>query len=202
MKRLFLFVLIVFSATKTQGHCSGLITGNRCELKTNSNWFFTNGVFVNFPNESGTTIFSNTASRLDQRLSYEASTTISDDNGDLLYYTNGRRLWNTAGSLIYSGLLARNQDLRVNSNTSIQGVTSVTHKGLLNLYLPPYCGLPISISTNGTGVCSGKGSLSIDLRTEYNSKVAFALIKRFISIESITVGGNNPCETKKKYNRS
>jgi hypothetical protein len=63
--------------------------------------------------------------------SYEGVASVSDDNGNLLWYTNGRRLWRGTGAgatLMYSGLLAGNEGGATGNNGSaVQGIMIAKH---------------------------------------------------------------------------
>lgn len=59
---------------------------------------------------------------------YEGTSAASDDNGNLLFYTNGRQVWNAAGVLTTSALLTGNEGgASGNSSSASQGVIIVRH---------------------------------------------------------------------------
>ena len=61
--------------------------------------------------------------------SYEGVSAASDDNGELLFYTNGRSLWKGTGSGVtktFSGLLTGNEG-GINNGSASQGVITVRH---------------------------------------------------------------------------
>ncbi len=66
---------------------------------------------------------------------YEGSTAISDDNGNLLFFANGRKLWDATGALKYTGLLTGNEGGLTGFNGSAcQGVITVRHPLTPNKY--------------------------------------------------------------------
>jgi len=62
---------------------------------------------------------------------YEGISAVSDDNGNLLWYTNGRKIWTGVGAaatLTYSGLLAGNEDGATgDKGSAVQGVMIIKH---------------------------------------------------------------------------
>ena len=61
---------------------------------------------------------------------YEGSSTVSDDKGNLLFYTNGRRIWTGSGAgttLKYSGLLEGNEGGAGATGSAVQGIIVVRH---------------------------------------------------------------------------
>ncbi|MCX6182400.1 MAG: hypothetical protein NT150_10770, partial [Bacteroidetes bacterium] len=66
---------------------------------------------------------------------YEGSAVVSDDSGNLVFFANGRKLWDGTGALKYSGLLTGNEGgLTGNNGSACQGVLAVRHPLLPNTY--------------------------------------------------------------------
>ena len=112
---------------------SGSNNGNRWQWTTGENWFFGDGLFLNFAGGTATPIPSAVNTNFSERIAYESTATISDDNGNLLYYSNGRKLWKADNTLVYSGLLAGNEGGASPGNpggtttSAVQGVLFVKH---------------------------------------------------------------------------
>ena len=69
--------------------------------------------------------------------SYEGTTIASDDNGNLLFYANGRKLWrNTGGAttLVSSALTTGNEGGAGSNGSAVQGVITVRHPLNPNVY--------------------------------------------------------------------
>jgi len=60
---------------------------------------------------------------------YEGNTAASDDNGNLLFFSNGRNLWDASGTGIakYTGLLEGNENGALMNGSAVQGVITVRH---------------------------------------------------------------------------
>lgn len=63
----------------------------------NNNWYFGNRAALNFSTDPPTSPDNSAMNQL------ESVGSISDDNGDLLFYTNGNRIWNREHSLMPNG---------------------------------------------------------------------------------------------------
>ncbi|MFZ9848528.1 MAG: hypothetical protein ACO3EE_10310 [Flavobacteriales bacterium] len=101
---------------------------NPWEWPSHSKWYFGDGNIINF--STGGTITTNS-----NRLSYEGISTASSDQGNLLFYTNGRNLWNATGTLKSSALLEGNEGGGTGSKGSAsQGVITVRHPLNPNVY--------------------------------------------------------------------
>ena len=57
---------------------------------------------------------------------YEGTTTISDDDGNFLFFANGRSLYDATGTIIYGGLLTGNEGAQAQGSAA-QGVMAVRH---------------------------------------------------------------------------
>ena len=64
-----------------------------------SNWVFGSNNLINFPNGQAPAA-SQTFSTNNPINAYEGCSTISDDNGNLIAYTDGERLWDGAGNIV------------------------------------------------------------------------------------------------------
>ncbi len=90
------------------------------EWPGHNNWYYGNGGIINF--DAGTVTDGA------GKDSYEGVSAASDDAGNLLFYTNGRLLWNAAGVETYNGLLTGNENGSTTTKGSAsQGVITVKH---------------------------------------------------------------------------
>lgn len=95
---------------------------------THSKWFFggaesgANAVLADF--SSGTAAFSVISAT--DTYSYEGTTSPADESGNLLFFTNGQRIWDGAGTLNATRLSTGNEDTR-NNGSAVQGVLAVKH---------------------------------------------------------------------------
>jgi len=135
---LLLLVLIIQFSTFGQNCNNG---NTRWQWKTHSNWFMGSGVFANFSNGNGTLSFNvnNITNNFSSIVGYEGTSTISDELGNLLYYTGGRNLFNKQNILKYSGLLSGNENGQTPGNpggissSSVNGVLIVKHPKSQNI---------------------------------------------------------------------
>lgn len=137
MKKVFLLVIIfVGFCIKTQAQtCDG---NDSWEWPGHRNWFtaspsgFT-GIITDMNTLTTTTVGVPGGSVLagGAVTSYEGVASVSDDEGNLLWYTNGRHLWTGTGAsteLKFDGLLAGNEDGATGQNGSaVQGIMVVKH---------------------------------------------------------------------------
>lgn len=92
-----------------------------------SNWYFGDGNIHNF--NTGVTILNTT------KPSYEGISSVSDDQGNLLFYTNGRNLWDASGTLKSNALLEGNEGGGTgNVGSASQGVITIRHPFAPNDY--------------------------------------------------------------------
>ena len=85
-----------------------------------SNWYFGDGNIHNF--NTGVTTNSNAYD------SYEGISSVSDDQGNLLFYTNGRNLWDADGNLTSNALLEGNEGGGTGPvGSASQGVITIRH---------------------------------------------------------------------------
>jgi gliding motility-associated-like protein len=128
-----LVLLVVLISTKksfSQNSCAST-SPFPYEWPSHKNWFVApnvwTGSIVNMQNGSVTTV----GAAGNGVTSYEGVSAASDDQGNLLFYTNGRRLWTGTGAgavLKYSGLLQGNENGSTGNNGSAsQGVITVRH---------------------------------------------------------------------------
>ncbi|MBS1570909.1 MAG: cell surface protein, partial [Bacteroidetes bacterium] len=91
MKKVFLLLLILYSFLLfSQGE--------------NDNWFFGKNVAINFTNSTPTVLYtSQMGNVLNNYYVAEACGSISDANGNLLFYTNGLNIWNRNNQIMENG---------------------------------------------------------------------------------------------------
>ena len=90
------------------------------EWPAHSNWYFGDGNIHNF--NTGVTLLDNTKN------SYEGVSSVSDDQGNLLFYTNGRNLWDKNGNLTTNSLLEGNEGGGTGDvGSASQGVITIRH---------------------------------------------------------------------------
>ncbi len=93
---------------------------NPWEWPSHNNWYFGNGSILNFTTGVVTAGVG--------KDSYEGVSTASDDNGNLLFFTNGRLVWNNVGGETYNGLLTGNENGSTGTRGSAsQGVITIKH---------------------------------------------------------------------------
>lgn len=129
-----LWILILLFGTPAEAQTCASTSSNAFEWPSHRNWFLGNqaGTGVIFNTQTGTTVTSGNAGV--PTTAYEGTTTVSDDNGDLLFYANGRLLWTGTGAgttLEYNGLLTGNENGGSNGNglqgSASQGIITVKH---------------------------------------------------------------------------
>ena len=113
------FVCLFFSSVVYSQSCPTTIK-NPWQWPSHSNWFFGNGNIGKF---SGGTL---TVKTFPSVVSYEGTSGASDDYGNLLFFANGRLLWDASGALKYSGLLTGNEGFMTSGSAS-QGIITVRH---------------------------------------------------------------------------
>ncbi|MGM0580500.1 MAG: PKD domain-containing protein [Bacteroidota bacterium] len=117
----------VYSAAVTVGNCTVTASFELTlfeEEKQKSNfWYFGDGAGIDFNNEGGP--IAVTDGNIEAQ---EGCTTVSDDNGDLLFYTNGDVIWDSEHNVMANGT-----DLGGDPNAS-QGVIAVAHGSDPSLY--------------------------------------------------------------------
>lgn len=91
---------------------------------THSKWFFGEGVIGDF--SGGTPSFSVLTGNTPPVTSYEGTASVTDEAGNLLWFTNGRRVWGPTGNLIHEDLTTGNEDDKDNGS-SVQGVLITRH---------------------------------------------------------------------------
>ena len=96
---------------------------------THSKWFLGNVVLADFT--GGTAAFSALPGA--SISSYEGTTSVASDFGNLLWYSNGQRLWNAAGTLSGTTLSTGNENIRT-SGSAVQGILTVRHPLNPNVY--------------------------------------------------------------------
>jgi hypothetical protein len=102
------------------------------EWPSHSNWFigkYNGAQIINMNDLSYTDIFGVYPSQYPVT-SYEGVSAASDDNGNLLFYQNGRKIWNgvdSDGVLAYDGLLTGNEGGALNRGSASQGTITIKH---------------------------------------------------------------------------
>lgn len=99
----------------------------------NNNWFFGNHAGVNF--SSGSPLSINGG----QTNAFEGASTVSDSSGQLLFYSDGRRVWNRNHQVMPNGSL-----LTSSGNDATQGVVIIPYPNHPNEYF--------IFTTNGGGI--------------------------------------------------
>ncbi|WMN11740.1 PKD domain-containing protein [Marivirga salinae] len=117
----------VYSAAVTVGNCTVTASFELTlfeEEKQKANfWYFGDGAGIDFNNEGGPVAV--TDGNIEAQ---EGCTTVSDDNGDLLFYTNGDVIWDSEHNVMANGT-----DLGGDPDAS-QGVIAVAHGSDPSLY--------------------------------------------------------------------
>ncbi|MFM7022054.1 MAG: gliding motility-associated C-terminal domain-containing protein [Flavobacteriales bacterium] len=125
MKKLLLTLLVGLLCYTSYSQSCPTTSKNPWEWPSHRNWYFGNGNLINSSTDAVTT---NTTQQ-----SYEGVSAASDDQGNLLFYTNGRELWNAAGTLKSSALLEGNEN-GATKGSAAQGVITVRHPLNPNVY--------------------------------------------------------------------
>jgi gliding motility-associated-like protein len=108
MKKIVQIFLLIFSISAfSQGEAN--------------NWFFGQNAGLNFNSSTPTPITGNL-------ITYEGCASFSDANGDLLFYTDGTKVWNKNGAVMPNG-----NNLKGDPSSS-QSAIIVPHPGNTNLY--------------------------------------------------------------------
>ncbi len=107
---------------------------NPWQWKTHSKWFHGEGNIITFPGGTGAPVGSATptAGTYDAG-SYESTASVCDENGNLLFYTNGERAFDKTGATLSSGLLTGNEN-GGQRGSAVQGVMIVKHPLNINEY--------------------------------------------------------------------
>jgi gliding motility-associated-like protein len=122
LKRLLvIFLTVLLLPVFMQAQTCASNSRNPWEWPSHNNWYFGNGNLLNF--STGVMTTSTTEA------SYEGVSAASDDSGNLIFYTNGRNLWNAGGTLNSSALLTGNE----NGGTGLKGSAS---QGLITIRHP------------------------------------------------------------------
>jgi len=115
--------LLVFSAT-------GPLHAQNPDTKRNWHWYFGNGVGLDF--SSGVPVADTNCAMTVQ----QGNSTISDQDGNLLFYTDGRTMWNPQHDTTANGF-----DLGVGLfGTPYDGTVIIPKPGSNSIYIPLYRG--------------------------------------------------------------
>ncbi|MBL56473.1 MAG: hypothetical protein CMP61_04715 [Flavobacteriales bacterium] len=110
----------------------GYSTGMAYEWPGNRNWFLAAPAYsldsYGYIYNSLTGVSTKVGGRDEKRTSaYEGTTAASDDEGNILFYSNGRQVFNAESQeVIYDGLLAGNE-VQLRHSSAAQGVITVRH---------------------------------------------------------------------------
>ena len=125
-------VTVEFEECSADTISCGYSTGVAYEWAGNRNWFVaapsTSWDSYGYIYNSLTGVSTKVGGRDEKRTSaYEGTTAASDDEGNILFYSNGRQVFNAESeAVIYDGLLAGNEGFQIHSSAA-QGVITVRH---------------------------------------------------------------------------
>lgn len=127
LKSFVITVSLIFTSLASSGQSNATKTcpssyTNSSIWPTHENWFFGDGQTANF---NGGVTFS-TVAGTPAITSYEGTSAVSDEQGNLLFFTNGRRVWDSNGNMKPYNLTTGNEDIRDNGS-AVQGVLIVRH---------------------------------------------------------------------------
>ena len=121
---------------EVQEVCNTCSPAPRWQWKTGENWFFGDALFANFANGTGN-IDITSLPNINQRIGYEGTSTVSDNEGNLLYFSNGIKLWNAANVEKTDALLTGREKYQLDGtgqptvqsegSSALQGVLFVKH---------------------------------------------------------------------------
>jgi hypothetical protein len=92
---------------------------------SHSNWFFGDGILASF--ENGNMVFNNVNETNQTHKAYEGASVISDNQGEILMYTNGLKIWDKQGNLIQDNLISGNENGATIASSAAEGVLFVKH---------------------------------------------------------------------------
>jgi len=124
----FLIFMLLFGVPRLSAQTCSPNYNNPWQWGPHATWFFGDGVFLNFPNGTGSpTVTYKTVNNNTYR-SYEGTAAINDNAGNLIAFSNGRGLWDASGATISTGLLAGNENGAVGARSSaVQGIVVIRH---------------------------------------------------------------------------
>lgn len=120
LRTLLFFMVVMFSISSAQSQSCASASRNSYEWPGHNNWFLPalspsdgsahvlnqrTGVMTNVVQPD----WSSGLSPITSIRGFEAISTASNDNGDLVFFTNGRKAWKANGTLITDGLLGGNE---------------------------------------------------------------------------------------------
>ncbi|MFM7023615.1 MAG: gliding motility-associated C-terminal domain-containing protein [Flavobacteriales bacterium] len=133
----FLGALLMMALNANAQTCAPVSANEPWTWPGHNNWFFASGNgwtgqtykwVPAWPGAIAPAITTQGAVGTNAVTTYEGTATASDDNGNLVMFSNGRRLWDAAGTLKYSGLLTGNEGgMTGNNGSACQGVVIVRH---------------------------------------------------------------------------
>ena len=129
-------ILLTFLSLNSKAQVCASNYDNPWEWASHATWFTGDGVFINFPGGTGTPVTSTKAVNLGDNTNhaYEGTAAFSDNNGDLIGWSNGRKLWRADGGngiLVADDLVAGNEGGSVGERSSaVQGIVAVRHPNI------------------------------------------------------------------------
>ena len=109
---------------------------NPWEWASHATWFTGDGVFINFPGGTGAPVITTKAINLGDNTNhaYEGTAAFSDNNGNLIGWSNGRKLWRDNGANgieVADDMVAGNENGSVGERSSaVQGIVAVRHPNI------------------------------------------------------------------------
>ena len=127
MKRIFVFFL-VFLLVKVS-FSQSCKSNNQWTWDTHSKWFMGDGYVMDHFNDTNPSFVL-----VDSlALSFEGTSSPSNERGELLFLTNGIQAWNASGALIHENFTAGNESDKT-STSAVQGVFVLRHPSQKNIY--------------------------------------------------------------------
>jgi len=95
--------------------------------KNTANWFFGSFAGLDFNSGSPVPLIGG------QHIALEGGSTISDDNGNLLFYTDGSTVWNKNHGIMETGLLGSSKNTSTQDGLIVKNPGSTTHYYIFTL---------------------------------------------------------------------
>ena len=138
MKKTLLFLLLTVFLGEINAQTSAGISRNSWEWKGHNNWFLPTGNEGNILNQTTgvVTKVQDPGTAWDDKIrGYQGVTCASDDNGNLLFFSNGNKAWRADGSLITDNIWAGSEcGAQFQGNSAAHGVMTITHPLTPNKY--------------------------------------------------------------------
>ncbi|MFM7021806.1 MAG: gliding motility-associated C-terminal domain-containing protein [Flavobacteriales bacterium] len=129
LKTLFVFAALLFPSLSNAQSCAST-SQLPYQWPSQRNWFFGAGnMWTSQIMNMSTGVITNVGTAGTNQVStYEGTTAVSSDAGNLLFFSNGRKVWNGAGALKSSAMLEGNEGGATGFNGSAaQGIMTVRH---------------------------------------------------------------------------